>query len=135
MEKLSTLSEEQIVADELALFAQSLQDFKKKQAHDTVFLRLCAGGKYFDVKGLIQAKADVNQADEDGRTGMHHAASAVRTRRRASRPQQQTCGALGLPPPRPGLSSSSDVMAIILAVSSCLHIMYALVCLTRTSTR
>ena len=78
VEKLPTLAEEQLVADELEMFANSMQAFRQKQAHDKVFLNACGAGQYLDVKKLLQAKTDVNQFDEDGRTAMHHAAGSVR---------------------------------------------------------
>jgi hypothetical protein len=78
VEKLPTLAEEQLVADELEMFANSMQAFHRKQAHDKVFLRACADGMYTDVRRLLQAKTDANQCDEDGRTALHHAAASVR---------------------------------------------------------
>ena len=77
VESIPTLAEEQLVADELEMFANSLDAFKRKQDHDKVFLKACAAGNYRDSKKLLQARADVAQCDEDGRTAMHHAAASV----------------------------------------------------------
>lgn len=79
VDKLKSLSEEQIIADELARFTESMRTFKNQQKHDKIFLNVCGKGDYRKVKMLVTAGTDVNQVDEDGRTGLHLAAASVRS--------------------------------------------------------
>ena len=77
VDMLPTMAEEQLIEDELEQFANSMKAFHHKQKHNKVFFDACAESQYFDVASLIKAKTDINQADEDGRTAMHHASASV----------------------------------------------------------